>query len=92
MSTTPLPSPAYRRSRWRYALYGVAVVVTFIVLIIGGLAWYASTPNFQSRVRKIVIAELEKATGGRVELQGFAEDYRAGVKAKIAVLRKGRRR
>jgi len=31
----------------------------------------ASTPNFQSRVRKIVIAELEKATGGRVELQGF---------------------
>jgi hypothetical protein len=28
----------------------------------------------------------------RMELQGFAEDYRSGVKAKIAVLRKGRRR
>jgi len=28
----------------------------------------------------------------RIELQGFAEDYRAGVRAKIAVLRKGRRR
>jgi mRNA-degrading endonuclease RelE of RelBE toxin-antitoxin system len=28
----------------------------------------------------------------RMELQGFAADYRAGVRAKIAVLRKGRRR
>jgi mRNA-degrading endonuclease RelE of RelBE toxin-antitoxin system len=28
----------------------------------------------------------------RMELQGFAEDYRAGVKAKISALRKGRRR
>jgi hypothetical protein len=28
----------------------------------------------------------------RMELQGFADDYRAGVRAKIAVLRKGRRR
>jgi len=28
----------------------------------------------------------------RIELQGFAEDYRAGVSAKIAALRKGRQR
>jgi len=28
----------------------------------------------------------------RKELQGFADDYRAGVKARIADLRKGRRR
>jgi mRNA-degrading endonuclease RelE of RelBE toxin-antitoxin system len=28
----------------------------------------------------------------RMELQGFAEDYRTGVRAKIAALRKGRRR
>jgi len=69
----PLPSPAISPLALAYVLYGVAVVVTFIVLIIGGLAWYASTPNFQSRVRKIVIADRE-GDRGRVELQGFAGD------------------
>jgi translocation and assembly module TamB len=33
--------------------------------------WYASTPQFENRVRQRVIAILEGATGGRVELGAF---------------------
>ena len=40
----------------------------FSLLALGLLAWYATTDSFQRRMRYRVIAELEKATGGRVEL------------------------
>jgi len=39
--------------------------------IVGGAAWYASTPQFENRVRQGLIATLEQATGGRVELGAF---------------------
>jgi translocation and assembly module TamB len=42
-----------------------------ILLVVGGLYWYANTASFKSRIRNTVVAELEKSTGGRVDLQRF---------------------
>jgi translocation and assembly module TamB len=47
------------------------VLLALGALLIGGVMWYASTPQFENRVRQRVIAILEGATGGRVELGAF---------------------
>ncbi len=39
--------------------------------MLGGLAWYVTTDSFQAMVRRRLVAELEKITGGRVELGSF---------------------
>lgn len=56
-----------RRNLWRVILIGVLV----IVVLAGGLVWYANTSQFANTVRKKVVAQLEQATGGRVELGAF---------------------
>ena len=38
------------------------------LLVFGGLGWWVTTDSFQQRMRRRVVAELEQATGGRVEL------------------------
>jgi translocation and assembly module TamB len=43
-------------------------LVVFSLLGLGALAWYVTTDSFQQKMRNKVVAELEKATGGRVEL------------------------
>jgi translocation and assembly module TamB len=53
------------RRKWGTRLLIAAVVV---LLGVGGLAWYATTDSFQAMVRRRVVAELERTTGGRVEL------------------------
>jgi translocation and assembly module TamB len=62
---SPRRSP--RRHVWRAAL----VLLVVVALVIGGAAWYASTPQFENRVRAELISVLERATGGRVELGAF---------------------
>jgi translocation and assembly module TamB len=74
MATAPNPVPvpeAPKRSPWRHVWRGVLVVVALLALLVGGAAWYASTPQFANRVRTELIAVLERATGGRVELGAF---------------------
>jgi translocation and assembly module TamB len=56
-----------RRKLWRIVL----IVVLAIVVLVGGVVWYANTSRFENTVRKKVVAELEGATGGRVELGAF---------------------
>lgn len=74
MSTQPLPMPgtppqsAPKRRIW---LWIVAAVIFLILLAIGGIAWYASTPQFKNLVREKLIATLERSTGGHVELTAF---------------------
>lgn len=46
------------------------VLALVVVAIVGGL-WYLNSGSFNERVRERVVAELEKATGGQVELKGF---------------------
>jgi len=42
--------------------------VVFCVLALSLLGWYITTDSFQQRIRRKVIATLEDATGGRVEI------------------------
>jgi translocation and assembly module TamB len=53
-----------RRRIWRYLL-SVALAG---LLLMAGLFWYVNTDSFQAMVRRRLVTELEKATGGRVEL------------------------
>jgi len=38
------------------------------LLLLAGLAWYMTTDSFQAMVRRRVVGELERITGGRVDL------------------------
>src|SRR5271156_6319124 len=74
MSTQPTPTPAPSQQpapKRRIWLRVLVVVAVLILLAIGGIIWYASTPQFQNLVRAKLIATLEQATGGRVELNAF---------------------
>jgi translocation and assembly module TamB len=66
---TPKASP--RRSPWRHVWRAAAVLLGVVIVLIAGLAWYASTPEFEAKVRARVVSLLENATGGRVELGAF---------------------
>ncbi|MBZ5720357.1 MAG: translocation/assembly module TamB domain-containing protein [Acidobacteriia bacterium] len=64
--TEPKPKPNPRRL-WKYLLgTGVAGV-----LLLAGAGWYTTTDSFQAMVRRRLVSELERVTGGRVELGGF---------------------
>lgn len=62
---------AVAKPRWRkwarYLLFAVACVL----LALGGLAWYATTDSFQTMVRSRFVAEVERVTGGRVQVGGL---------------------
>ncbi|HUV96512.1 MAG TPA: hypothetical protein VMV98_03500, partial [Acidobacteriaceae bacterium] len=64
-------STTKRRSRWRWVAYTVAVAALLVAVLVGSLAWYASTPTFTAHVHQAVIDVLERATGGRVEMGSF---------------------
>ena len=54
-----------RRRKWVKRLLISALAIS---LGLGGLAWYVSTDSFQAMVRRRLVAELARVTGGRVEL------------------------
>lgn len=60
-------APRRRRRVWKFLLLALSV---FIVAL-AGLAWYATTGSFQARVRRRFVAELERISGGRVEVGGL---------------------
>jgi translocation and assembly module TamB len=64
-------SKTKRRARWRWAAYTGAVAALLIAVLVGSLAWYASTPAFTAHVHQVVVDVLERATGGRVEMGSF---------------------
>jgi translocation and assembly module TamB len=58
-----------RRSHTRLWIgLGIGVV---LLAIVAGLVWYLRSPAFEDFVRRKVVAALEDASGGRVELQAF---------------------
>jgi translocation and assembly module TamB len=55
------------RRRWKYPLIAAG---SLILLLLAAL-WYTTTDSFQSYVRRRMIAELERLTGGRAEIGSF---------------------
>jgi translocation and assembly module TamB len=49
---------------WKYLL--LILLAGFLVL--AGLAWYTTTDSFQAAVHRRIVSEIERITGGRVEL------------------------
>ena len=64
--TEPGANPR-RRKLWQYLLLALAGGVIFL----GTAVWYATTGSFQAMVRHRLVAELERVTGGRVDLGDF---------------------
>ncbi len=67
---TGSPRPRSRRLR-RLLVFGALWTVLVLIGLVSVTAWIASTPAFQNRVRRAVVAELQKSTGGRVDLKKF---------------------
>jgi translocation and assembly module TamB len=64
----PAPTPVRRPRRWwKYLLLVTGVGV---VAVLAGL-YYITTDSFQNYVRKRVVAEVERITGGRAEVGSF---------------------
>ncbi len=64
-------SPRPRRFGWRHSVYAVVAMAVIAMGIVGAALWYASTPQFAARVRRTLVATLERATGGKVEIRSF---------------------
>src|SRR3974377_1970389 len=47
------------------------VMAGLFAILVFALGWYLQSPAFQQTVRERVIAELEKATGGTVQMQSL---------------------
>ncbi len=64
-----------RRSFWKLVglvtLHSTWIILALAMLLASVLLWYASTPRFAERVRQRMVATLEEATGGQVELKNF---------------------
>jgi translocation and assembly module TamB len=62
---------ARAKPRWRRFCSYLLVAGVAGLLLLGGLSWYATTDSFQALVRRRLVAELERITGGRVDLGGI---------------------
>jgi translocation and assembly module TamB len=64
---TDLATRPRRRRWWKYLL---TLIVAGIVCLLAGL-WYVTTESFQNLVRRRIVAEVERITGGRAEVGSF---------------------
>jgi translocation and assembly module TamB len=62
----PSAKPRWRRLRNYVLLAGLVGL-----LCLGGLSWYMTTDSFQALIRRRAVSELERMTGGRVDLGGI---------------------
>src|SRR6266480_3244449 len=53
-----------RRRVWKYVLCSVLACL----MVLAALAWYTTTDSFQAAVHRRLVSEIERITGGRVEL------------------------
>src|ERR1700720_1960500 len=56
------------KPRWRGLGTYLLVAGLAGLFLIGAFGWYATTDSFQALVRRRLVAELERITGGHVEL------------------------
>ncbi len=72
--TEPKRHIGVRMAKW--LAWTIAGVLLLLVVLIGGVAWYSTTADFQQRVGKEVVSVLEDSTGGRVELRSMSFSLR----------------
>jgi len=60
--------PAASRSRW-WKILLITTIVGLTCLLFG--LWYTTTQSFQNYVRRRLVAEVERITGGRAEIGSF---------------------
>jgi translocation and assembly module TamB len=71
----PDTPPARRRWRWkRHLSIGSGTLLLIVVATAIGLFYWTSSAAFEDGIRQRMIAELETATGGRVEIASFHWD------------------
>ena len=63
-----MTQPAARPPRWWKFL--LLVIAVGLVSLLAAL-WYSTTDSFQAFVRRRVVAEIERITGGRAEVGRF---------------------
>lgn len=68
VAAPPAPDKPIQGRGWHPFWRIVLAVVVIIAALIGGAIWYSTTSQFENLVRNKVIVELERVTGGRVEL------------------------
>ncbi len=61
------PTTTRRRRWWKYLL--IVTGLGFVTLL--GALWYITTDSFQNYVRRRIVAEVERITGGRAEAGSF---------------------
>lgn len=66
--STLVAAPPGRARRWLYAIW-IALFLLFVFFV--GLGFYLNSDSFRQSVRIKVVTELERITGGRVELQSL---------------------
>ena len=59
--------PARRRRWWKYLLIATSLI---LIAIVAGL-WYTTTNSFQQYVRRRMVEEVERITGGKAEVGSF---------------------
>jgi translocation and assembly module TamB len=69
------PTPEGPRSRGprylRHVLWTCSGLAALLLVAVFGLIWWASSSSFENIVRRRLIARVEQATGGRVEIASF---------------------
>ena len=55
----------------RFPLWFWAVMAGLFAVLVVAIGWFLGSPAFEEIVRGRVVAELQKATGGKVELQSL---------------------
>src|ERR1700677_2968658 len=63
-------------SAWGWIWRVSGILVLLLLVVVGGLLFYASTQHFVNNVRQRVITVLEDATGGRVEIKSLTGSLR----------------
>src|SRR5208337_1125252 len=61
-------TPAPAKSKWRIVAKYFALLLLLLVALLGLFGWYATTDDFQAMVKRRLVTQLERMTGGRVEI------------------------
>jgi len=71
----PPDTPIRRKGRWKRHLgISFGIMVLIVIGLVIGLYYWASSAAFEDSVRRRVIAQLQDATGGRIEIGRFHWD------------------